>query len=313
MQRRTFLKSAFSVAAAVPLVNDFPVLRNQAATQQKEPLKISLYDESLPEQAESIEIDGIGAGIPAIDEITNGFFPRQLVLISSPLNSISLTFLMDVAVHVALVQHKTVDFVASESNARKLYEGRFSHLRPKNRMRIDAELFTPEKSYGRPLLRFLDCDLGNPDNLSWQRCVQEIRSQPPTILILDGIDGIQEFLGEQTMPEQLKQLATDLHIPLLVRADLQQSVTRTDEEESFKQTELENRCDVSLAMIPQYVCDLYSEGDKRSKRYYVLKTFVNGFWCPCSKHEGYGAELQLQFIEYFNESEGRSIPSTFSE
>jgi hypothetical protein len=313
MERRSFIKSAFSVAAGAPLLRNLPFPKGRPFEQQVEPIRLAIYDGFLPRNVQPIEIAGIGTGINQIDEVTNGFFPRQLVVVSSVLDSISLTFLMDVSIHAALSQNKTVDYIASESNAKKTYEERFSYLRPKYRKEIDEELFTPEGNRGRELLRFLDCDLGNPNNRGWKECQQAIRSQPPEILLLDGIDLIEEFLDEKKMAEQLKQLAAELNIPILVLATLEQKTEPgTKEKDLAIRRDLEGLCDVHIALIPEYICDFYSEEDKRSKTYSILKTLVNGFWCPCRKHKGYGAELQLQFVEHFCQFEGRSIPSTFS-
>ena len=255
--------------------------------------------------------DGIRTGIRAIDELTNGFFGGQIVGVTCALDNIALSFLAGVAVDAAMNQ-KEVDYVASESDGKKYLERRFSYLQPKNANTLKNLIFDKENGNRRELLRFVDIDLGDPSNRGWKDYLSVLRDAPPAIMILDGIESIEEFMDEKNMKLQLQELAKELDIPVLLKVPGNAvNVSPAGSKHNGIRQDFEDLCNVVISFSPQFICDQYSVGYMRAK-YYLLDTVISGTWCPCSKHSGYAGQLKLQFTDHFAQVDGRSMPDSFS-
>lgn len=284
MRRRSFLKSLLPGTAAVASIGS---LKQSVSSHDAEVSDIPHFqiDEGL-EGAQYPHPEGIGIGVAAIDKRTNGFFPGQLVAIYGPIEEINLSLLMSLIDYATLKQSKTIDYLETDSDfCRK-------NLPLMHKPNVLKEIM--------PFLRFPDLDIGNPNNLGWKNYLSTVHKNPPALIIADGVESIEMFLGERKMAKQLKNLAVELGIPIVVKAPLRNLKDKTT---AHVRSDFESHCEVLLRLIPQFVCDQLN--GKTISKYYSLK--ANLFSDPRSKHGAYWSEFTMQFADRFFWLDGQSF------
>lgn len=291
MKRRSFIKTIAGATAAVPIGG---VLLNQSTFEEKNIAKTPLFQvqEGVDLTKKYRETKGIGCGVPAIDAITDGFVPPQVVCVHGPMNEINVAFILNVATHAALKHKKNVDYIVSEHRFEDYYQKMFGWMYPKSRSEIYVSLFESKGSSHRALLRLPDIDIGNPTNRGWKDYFESARTDPPGLLVLDGVELIEMLLNEKKMALQLKSLADQLDIPIVLQAPAKERRGRSDS--TFLRKDFEGVYDVEIRFTPSYVCDVYDSGRRKGK-YFALKTNVHVRSGRGSRQNERSAELRIQF------------------
>lgn len=294
MRRRSFLKSVTIGAASVPIVAWKPPETLPPQETEDELQEFVIQDELGLQKMPTVE--GLSSGVASIDEITNGFHPKQLVSVFGPLEHINTSMIAGAAFHNALKGRK-VDFVISERSFDDYYDMIYHGSSPTFHKNIKDILFK-QSDNRRPNLRVHSIDLGDPKNDGWKKCVEAVKSDPPEIIFLDGVKYLEMLLEEPHLAKQLKTLAMDLEMPVVVQAPTyRKNGLRTENGKSIR-SDFDEFGDAFIGLIPEFVCD-YRYSKTESKKYFQLQTTVCADWCPCSEHKAYSAEFKLQYSEPF--------------
>jgi hypothetical protein len=288
MRRRNFLKSVAQAAVVAPVAGSLVACAEPEKVQQQEVPHFEIFDwfdvRSMP------EIKGFSSGVGAIDETTKGFLPGQLIAVHGPLDHINRFFLFDMAIYNAC-KKKKVDYIYTQSNFYEYFNQKLWTLKPQQRKEFHDDLVV------EGFLRLPDVDIGNPNNLGWKEYVSLARKSPPEILILDGAELIEFFLNEKKIAQQLKNLAQELNIPVVVQAIPYKKggIDQVKPDKTIRK-DFESISDVTICFMPEFVCD-YRSGKKSAEKYYSLKTFIWGRNTLTSNPSEYSSVITLQFEE----------------
>jgi hypothetical protein len=136
---------------------------------------------------------------------------------------------------------------------------------------------------GKPsLLRLPDPDLGNCNNRGWKNYVELAHRNPPDVIILDSAELLELCLSERKMSHQLKNLATDLNVPVLVQGPIRKN-------SNILRRDFDNFTDDQIRFTPTFVCDFHKNG-KIFGKYYGLETFIATPQC--------GAGINIQYCDH---------------
>lgn len=296
MKRRSFMRSIALGSAGIPFASGF------ANTTGQESMPI--WTEGIPRYEINDElclkgfpkIDGLSSGVADIDEITNGFQRKQLICVYGPLDHVNTALTAGSVVHNVMKGH-FVDFITTESSLDRYLEQVFQGTSPKFKKEMNQLLF--DHGFGeRAKLRLPPIDLGDPKNDGWKKYKEFAHKNPPELLYLDGVNWIELLLEEEDMARQLKDLATELNIPVIVHAPSQSASDQRATTEQRLRDDFARLGDVFISLIPKFVCD-YRYGKTAAKEYILLDSAVCADWCPCPKHRQYSHALRLQFSEPF--------------
>ncbi len=297
MRRRSFLRSLALGSAAAELASkltnaEIPAVARQAGGRPRFEINDALDLTGLP------LIDGLSSGVAAVDEVTNGFHRGQLISVSGPLEHINHALITRSVVHLALTEH-VVDFVVTEGSFDKyladLLGGPDSRLKEQVNLQVLGD-----KGSCRKALRLPDVDLGDPTNDGWKKYKVLARADPPNVIILDGVKYIELFLREADMARQLKTLAVELQIPVLVHAPSGSTAILRSNSKQQLRNDFARVGDAFIRLTPDYACDLrYSRTEVRE--FYAIRTLISAEWCPCPKHAKYCSEVKLQYSRPFGQ------------
>ena len=207
------------------------------------------------------------SGIESIDEATNGFRPQQLICVSGPISDINEAFLQNIAHHAAIKQEKKVDFIFQ----------------------------TP--FVNSPFIRYPDLDIGNPDNLGWKDYKKSLKKNVPDIILVNRIDIIEYFLHERQMPKQLKEIAVEYKIPVVVISPLKKKPKEFKEDSLELRKDFDDISDVAIIFNLKYVCNHY-EKEKYVGKYYFLQTNIGWNIEPTSEIQPFCTEFEMRYSDY---------------
>ncbi|MBS4028425.1 MAG: hypothetical protein KGZ58_07290 [Ignavibacteriales bacterium] len=210
---------------------------------------------------------GIYSGVETIDRITNGFQPQQLISVSGPISNVNEAFLDNIALHAALKQQMKVDLLQ-------------------------------RYPFGNsPLIRFLDLDIGDPSNTGWTNYKISLNKNTPDIILLNDVFQVEYLLQEKLMAKQLKEIAIEFSIPVVINAPLKKKPKRFEQESLFLRNDFDNVSDVAIIFNLKYVCNHYDK-EKPIGEYYFLKT--NIWWKVKSngKINPFSSEFEMRFSDF---------------
>lgn len=214
--------------------------------------------------------EGIGFGIPELDTAVNGVQKGELAIVYSPLDTVSIAFLINTALHAALDQSMKVDYVVSQANERPYIERALNRVSPGERKSILSSIYGTANDDA--LLRIRCVELGLPSVDGWKEYCGAIANDPPGAIIMDGVELIEIMLDETTMVEQLKALAVALSVPVLVHVPINRTIY-TDDDIAHPREDFNKLADILIGLKPLAVSK-YKERGTYPGRYIFLETHI---------------------------------------
>ncbi len=286
MKRRSFIKSI----AALPLATT--VFSEHSNAEVKQSVSMGLYP------AESEKLIGIGCGISEIDKKTGGFRNGQLVCVSGQLEEINHAFLINMLIHALVRQGKRIDSIYIPTHVCNWIENKYGFIPLDVELPLRKAMIDASKNPKNSQLRFPDVDLGNSSNMGWKDYLTMARANPPDVLLINGVEMIELLLHERRMAKQLKQLAEELQIPVIVQTpSKKQRKVLTGEDSPRIRKDFEYLCDVEIALFPRFVC-MHKMQNSVIGKYFSLETHICINLSAVTNQKGLIAGVPLDYFEW---------------
>lgn len=249
---------------------------------------------SRPEFEPAIGTEGLGVGIRGIDSVTNGFFGGQLVAVYGPESRFVHAFLIQTFLFGTLHCSKHIDYVYSSGSLRQWDESlaRFVGLQS------EAEFWNHLQSQRiSRVARIRDIDLGDPKNVDWKKYRDQVSTDVPDCILIDGAEDIELFLKERNMAQQLKALAGTLNVPVIASAPRKNRITEDGMMSAALRKDYLHTADVLIRISPTSGVPYFVKNIQTGNRY-VLEMLLSSSDCPCSRCRGYLTECAVEFTEH---------------